>query len=138
MEFNPTIGIIIVLIIGLLAYYFMFSKEPSAPVSKAATVLQSTPAATVTAPVQVVAKKVSPLDKFKLDENMDRGGADIGCYTDGSSAEFCAEKCLADPTCKAVNYVKPGFGWGAKSGCCYKRESTPLGPGQGISFYTRI
>lgn len=138
MEFNSTIGIIIVVIIGLLAAYFMFSKGTSVssdPVSKATTVLQSTPTASIAAPVQVVAKKVSLLDQFDLINNMDHPGDDIGCF-DGKGGEFCAEKCLADPTCKSIINVDPANGakW---LGCCYKRSTGPLNPLTGGSFYIR-
>ena len=68
---------------------------------------------------------------------MDRGGADIACYQDGSNALFCGKKCFEDPNCKAFNYVSPNGPWGAASGCCYKSQATPLVSTNGITFYTR-
>lgn len=66
-------------------------------------------------------------DKFDFKKNIDRGGADIACYGDGRSPDFCREQCIKDARCKSYNIVRPGA-WGASSpgGCCYKTESTPL------------
>ena len=67
--------------------------------------------------------------------NMDIGGNDIKCYNDGSGPDFCSKKCHADPTCRGYNYVGPNSGWGANSGCCYKRVGAPLKNASGIDFF---
>jgi hypothetical protein len=79
------------------------------------------------------------MSKFDRLDDTDRPGADIQCLVDGSNVEVCAERCLGNPQCKAVNYLKPGDNryWGGKGGCCYKTLADPLGPAPGITFYKR-
>ena len=76
--------------------------------------------------------------KYRKYPNADRGGADIACYFDGSSADFCKQKCDADPNCKSYNYIYPNTVWGAQSGCCYKSTNTPILPQPGIDFYSKL
>jgi hypothetical protein len=76
-------------------------------------------------------------EKFTKLVNMDIGGNDIKCFTDGSSASKCQDLCLKDSNCKGSNYVHPNTVWGKDSGCCYKNKASPLTPIKGIDFYTR-
>ena len=69
--------------------------------------------------------------------NMDHGGDDIACYTDGSPVSKCASLCAAHGNCKAFNYVSSAFGGGwAKGGCCVKKVNSPVTAGSNIDFYT--
>lgn len=115
------LALIVVMIIALLVYMFMDTEE--APVvSKAA----DQPQVKVAAPLP--AAPVSVLSNFTMTKGVDRGGADIGCYND-KPVEYCAEKCMADVNCKAVN----SFG----GSCCYKNSIAPLVPNSSVIFYQR-
>lgn len=76
-------------------------------------------------------------EKFTKLVNMDIGGNDIKCFTDGSPASKCQDLCLKDPNCKGSNYIYPNTVWGKNSGCCYKNKAGPLAPIKGVDFYTR-
>ena len=89
----------------------------------------------VPAPAPVVVPLVVPIRKYIRNVDMDIGGNDIACYTDGSSADFCREKCDNDPRCKGYNYIHKDTVWGAASGCCYKFNNQPLISTKGIDFY---
>jgi len=52
---------------------------------------------------KLLVNKVTEPQYAKVMTNMDRGGADIGCYDNGEPADFCKEKCNNDPNCKAYN-----------------------------------
>jgi hypothetical protein len=67
--------------------------------------------------------------------NNDIIGSDIGCFQDGSNADFCKVKCDNDATCKSYVYIHPNTAWGSKSGCCYKNQNTPIATTKGVDFY---
>ena len=72
--------------------------------------------------------------KYEKIEGKDRPGADIGCFFD-KDADFCKEKCDADPNCQMVTYFdNPG---GVK-GCCYKNSSEPLQPAPVNTSYKKL
>jgi hypothetical protein len=83
---------------------------------------------------------ISPYEGYTKHANKDIGGNDIGCFTDGSSAEFCKVKCDEDQECTSYNYIHPDGPWsevGAGSGCCYKKAGGVMNDVQKIDFYTK-
>jgi hypothetical protein len=68
--------------------------------------------------------------------NMDIGGFDIQCFTDGSPPSKCQALCLANASCKGWNNVHTGSAWGNQSGCCYKTNNAVV-PAKGIDFWIR-
>jgi len=69
--------------------------------------------------------------------DVDRGGADLGCFTGGQTADFCRQKCDSDPRCKSFNYIHMNTFWGGTQGCCYKSEKTPLNGLPGLDFWAK-
>ena len=65
-------------------------------------------------------------DNYIKNVNKDIAGYDISCYDDGSTKDFCKEKCDNDVNCKGYNEIHSGGLWGVKSGCCYKSANSPL------------
>ena len=90
-----------------------------------------------TLPPSTTPPSTPPSRTYTKNVNMDSGGSDIACFQDGSSADFCKAKCDNDITCKGYNYITSGsgWGWGTKSGCCYKTINGPLSSAPGIDFY---
>jgi len=84
-----------------------------------------------------VKPKISSLDQFVKFDKMDTHGSDTKCFMEGQDAEFCAEKCLADSTCKSSSYVNKHPSWGGKSGCCYKTNYGPMAADQYVTLYVR-
>ena len=88
--------------------------------------------------VYVMGDKLPPKKaKYTKRANADSGGNDIGCFTNGESADFCKAKCDADPNCKGYNYVHANSVWGPKSGCCYKNSNLNMKGQRGIDYYVK-
>jgi hypothetical protein len=73
---------------------------------------------------------------YKEYKNQDRGGADIACYFDGRSANFCKDACDSNPNCKSYNNIHRR---GKQEGCCHKWVSGPIAPfpGGGVDLYVK-
>ena len=71
---------------------------------------------------------------YTLIKGHDRGGADIACFFDGRSSDFCKSKCDDDPNCKSYNTIRVNGG-----GCCYKTSATPVlpFPGGGVDLHVK-
>lgn len=74
--------------------------------------------------IHLYKKDPKKYDGYTLTANSDRGGNDLGCYTDGRSADSCKAMCDANPACAAFNDVDAA-GW---KGCCLKATATPVAP----------
>jgi hypothetical protein len=70
--------------------------------------------------------------------NMDSGGLDMECFSNGETDNFCKEKCDSSELCVGYNHVKTNGPWNGKSGCCYKLHISKLLKAQGIDFYLKV
>ena len=80
------------------------------------------------------ATAADPLFDFK--SRTDHGGDDIACFSDGRSEEFCRNKCIDDPNCRAYNKIMPTSG--GPGGCCYKTAASPTKPNEVVNLWTKI
>lgn len=91
----------------------------------------------VAAPPPLTAQQIAVYG-FTPAVNIDNGGNDIACYTDGSDAAFIREQCAADTTCVAYNVVAPfGSGTWSKGGGCKKGALGNIVAGTPTTLYSK-
>jgi hypothetical protein len=70
--------------------------------------------------------------------NMDSGGLDIECFSNGETDDVCKAKCDVDTNCVGYNKKKSDGPWNGKTGCCYKLHISKLSSIQGVDFYLKL